>query len=144
MGNRQMRYLIGGVRDQSYLAMAMRNVNFIIHAAALKHVPAAEYNPLEFISTNIIGAENVVQAALQAGVEKVIGIRPGEKLHEILITMDEARDAAEIDGGYAIKSSIIFWEVVNQIKKLGVPVTEKNFIQVTPMRIGSVRQSLKP
>ncbi len=53
-----MRYFIGDVRDQDRLKMAMRGVDYVIHAAALKHVPAAEYNPMECIKTNIHGAEN--------------------------------------------------------------------------------------
>lgn len=69
-----MRYFIGDVRDQERLKMAMRGVDFVIHAAALKQVPAAEYNPMECIKTNIHGAENVIQAALEANVEKVIAL----------------------------------------------------------------------
>lgn len=69
-----MRYFIGDVRDQNRLIMAMREVDYVIHAAALKQVPAAEYNPMECIKTNIHGAENVIQAALAAGVDKVIAL----------------------------------------------------------------------
>src|SRR5262245_51989707 len=59
-----MRYFIGDVRDVERLTLAMRDVDYVIHAAALKQVPAAEYNPMECIKTNIHGAENVIQAAL--------------------------------------------------------------------------------
>jgi len=69
-----MRYFIGDVRDADRLKQAMRGVDFVIHAAALKQVPAAEYNPMECIKTNIHGAENVIQAALQNEVEKVIAL----------------------------------------------------------------------
>lgn len=69
-----MRYFIGDVRDQNRLIMAMRGVDYVIHAAALKQVPAAEYNPMECIKTNIHGAENVIQAALANRVEKVIAL----------------------------------------------------------------------
>jgi len=69
-----MRYFIGDVRDRDRLEMAMRDVNIVVHAAALKHVPAAEYNPFECIHTNVIGAENVVKAAIRCGVEKVIAL----------------------------------------------------------------------
>jgi UDP-N-acetylglucosamine 4,6-dehydratase len=69
-----MRYFIGDVRDLGRLTMAMRKVDFVIHAAALKQVPAAEYNPMECIKTNIHGAENVIQAALANDVEKVIAL----------------------------------------------------------------------
>jgi UDP-N-acetylglucosamine 4,6-dehydratase len=69
-----MRYFIGDVRDKDRLRMAMRGVDFVIHAAALKQVPAAEYNPMECIKTNINGAENVIEAALDNNVEKVIAL----------------------------------------------------------------------
>ena len=69
-----MRYFIGDVRDQDRLRQAMQEVDFVIHAAALKQVPAAEYNPMECIKTNIHGAENVIQAALANEVEKVIAL----------------------------------------------------------------------
>jgi UDP-N-acetylglucosamine 4,6-dehydratase len=69
-----MRYFIGDVRDRERLVQATRGVDFIIHAAALKQVPAAEYNPMECIKTNIYGAENVIHAALQNDVERVIAL----------------------------------------------------------------------
>ncbi|MEW5943440.1 MAG: UDP-N-acetylglucosamine 4,6-dehydratase (inverting) [Pseudomonadota bacterium] len=69
-----MRYFIGDVRDRDRLMQAMRDVDFVIHAAALKHVPAAEYNPMECIKTNIHGAENVIAAAIENEVEKVIAL----------------------------------------------------------------------
>jgi UDP-N-acetylglucosamine 4,6-dehydratase len=69
-----MRYFIGDVRDKERLVQAMQGVDFVIHAAALKQVPAAEYNPMECIKTNIHGAENVIYAALAAEVDKVIAL----------------------------------------------------------------------
>jgi UDP-N-acetylglucosamine 4,6-dehydratase len=69
-----MRFFIGDVRDRDRLIQAMRGVEYIIHAAALKQVPAAEYNPIECIKTNIHGAENVIHAALAADVDKVIAL----------------------------------------------------------------------
>ena len=69
-----MRYFIGDVRDLDRLKQATKNVDFVIHAAALKQVPAAEYNPTECIKTNINGAENVIKAALENSVKKVIAL----------------------------------------------------------------------
>jgi len=69
-----MRYFIGDVRDEKRLTMAMRDIDYVIHAAALKQVPAAEYNPTECIRTNINGAENVIHAALENDVSKVIAL----------------------------------------------------------------------
>ena len=69
-----MRYFIGDVRDAQRLTLAMQGVDYVVHAAALKQVPAAEYNPMECIKTNINGAENVIQAALANQVQKVIAL----------------------------------------------------------------------
>ncbi len=69
-----MRYFIGDVRDYDRLEMAFRGVDIIIHAAALKHVTIAEYNPYECINTNVIGAENIVRAALRNGVQQVLAL----------------------------------------------------------------------
>lgn len=69
-----MRYFIGDVRDLARLESAMNSVDYVVHAAALKHVPIAEYNPMECIKTNINGAQNVIDAALRCGVSKVIAL----------------------------------------------------------------------
>jgi UDP-N-acetylglucosamine 4,6-dehydratase len=69
-----MRYFIGDVRDRDRLMQACNGVDYIIHAAAMKHVPAAEYNPTECIKTNINGAENVIHAAIQNNIKKVIAL----------------------------------------------------------------------
>lgn len=69
-----MRFFIGDVRDAPRLKSAMYGVHFVIHAAALKHVPIAEYNPMECIKTNIHGAQNVIDACLECGVQKVIAL----------------------------------------------------------------------
>ena len=69
-----MRFFIGDVRDVERLKNAMYGVHFVIHAAALKHVPIAEYNPMECIKTNIYGAQNVIDACLECGVTKVIAL----------------------------------------------------------------------
>jgi len=69
-----IRYFIGDVRDRERLYRAFRGVDIVIHAAALKQVPTAEYNPLEVIKTNILGASNIIDAAIDCGVKKVIGL----------------------------------------------------------------------
>lgn len=69
-----MRYFIGDVRDNARLKRAMYKVDYVIHAAALKQVPAAEYNPMECIKTNIMGAQNVIDAAIENDVKKVIAL----------------------------------------------------------------------
>ncbi len=70
----EMRYFIGDVRDLDRLTQAMRGVDYVIHAAALKQVPAAEYNPTECIKTNVHGAENVIKAAIANSVEKIMAL----------------------------------------------------------------------
>ena len=69
-----MRYFIGDVRDKERLMRAMEDVDYVVHAAALKHVPVAEYNPMEVIKTNILGSQNVIDAAIEQGVKKVIAL----------------------------------------------------------------------
>ncbi len=72
--NKCIRYFLGDVRDKERIELALRGVDYVIHAAALKQVPAAEYNPIECIKTNINGAENVILAALKNKVKKVIAL----------------------------------------------------------------------
>jgi len=72
--NESMRYFIGDVRDKERLYRAFQGVDFVIHAAALKQVPAAEYNPFEAVKTNIVGAQNVINVAIDQGVKKVIAL----------------------------------------------------------------------
>jgi UDP-N-acetylglucosamine 4,6-dehydratase len=93
----QMRYFIGDVRDQSRLELAMRDVDVVIHAAAMKIVPTAEYNPFECILTNVHGAENVVKAALRTQVRKVIAL-----------STDKAANPINLYGASKLASDKIF------------------------------------
>ena len=70
----QLRFFLGDIRDKSRLSSALEQINVVVHAAALKQVPAAEYNPIEFIKTNVIGSENLVQACMDNSVEKLIAL----------------------------------------------------------------------
>jgi len=78
-----MRYFIGDVRDRDRLRMAMRDVDYVVHAAALKHIPVAEYNPMECIKTNINGGNNVIDVAIEQGVEKVIALSTDKAVNPI-------------------------------------------------------------
>lgn len=78
-----LRYFLGDVRDENRLKQAMRGIDYVIHAAALKQVPAAEYNPMECIKTNVIGAQSVIQAALANEVEKVIALSTDKAVNPI-------------------------------------------------------------
>lgn len=92
-----IRFFIGDVRDEKRLRLAMREVDIVVHAAALKQVPAAEYNPMECIRTNVDGAENVVNAALDNGVEKVIAL-----------STDKAANPINLYGASKLASDKIF------------------------------------
>ena len=70
----RVRFFIGDIRDRDRLRMAMHGVEYVVHAAALKQVDTAEYNPMEYVKTNILGSENVIQASLEAGVKKVVAL----------------------------------------------------------------------
>ena len=69
-----LRFFIGDVRDYSRLKLAIRDVDYVFHAAALKHVPLAEYNPFEAVKTNILGAQNIIDASYENNVEKVLAL----------------------------------------------------------------------
>jgi len=71
---RQIRYFVGDVRDRDRIRRAMEGIDIVIHAAALKQVPACEYNPFEAVKTNILGAQNVIEAAIDRGVKKVVAL----------------------------------------------------------------------
>jgi len=79
----QLRYFIGDVRDQERMRRAMQGVDIVVHAAALKQVPACEYNPMEAIKTNIMGTSNVVDAALDAGVKKVLALSTDKAVNPV-------------------------------------------------------------
>jgi len=82
-GDRRLRFLIGDVRDKARLARALNGADIVVHAAALKQVPACEYNPIEAIRTNIDGAANVIDAAIDSQVEKVIALSTDKAAHPI-------------------------------------------------------------
>lgn len=92
-----IRFFIGDVRDASRLELAFREVDYVVHAAALKHITIAEYNPFECVQTNIHGAENVVRAAMRAGVKKVVAL-----------STDKAANPINLYGATKLASDKIF------------------------------------
>jgi len=110
-----MRYFIGDVRDRERLQEAMQNVDYVIHAAAMKQVPAAEYNPMECIKTNIYGAENVIKAAISCQVKKVIAL-----------STDKAANPINLYGSTKLASDKLF-------------VAANNMIGSQPIRFSVVR-----
>ena len=110
-----LRYFLGDVRDSNRLTQAMNQVDFVIHAAALKQVPAAEYNPMECIKTNIHGAENVIEAAIKNSVEKVIAL-----------STDKAANPINLYGATKLASDKLF-------------VSANNIVGEKPTRFSVVR-----
>ncbi len=99
-----MRYFIGDVRDQARLSEAMEGVDYVIHAAAMKQVPAAEYNPMECIKTNIYGAENVIKAAIKNKVKKIIAL-----------STDKAANPISLYGATKLASDKLFVAANNMV-----------------------------
>lgn len=99
-----MRYFIGDVRDQQRLIQATKGVDYIIHAAAMKQIPAAEYNPHECIKTNIAGAENVIHAAIENNIEKVIAL-----------STDKAANPINLYGATKLASDKLFVAANNMV-----------------------------
>jgi len=93
----EIRYFLGDVRDVDRLEMAMRGVDYVVHGAAIKHVPTAEYNPFECVMTNVHGAENIVKAAIRTGVKRVIAL-----------STDKAANPINLYGATKLASDKIF------------------------------------
>ena len=110
-----MRYFIGDVRDEDRLNTAMNGVDFVIHAAAMKHVPIAEYNPMECIKTNIHGAQNVINASIKNRVEKVIAL-----------STDKACNPVNLYGATKLASDKLF-------------IAANNIVGISPTRFSVVR-----
>ena len=121
-----MRYFIGDVRDGARLKEAMDGVDFVIHAAALKHVPIAEYNPMECIKTNINGAQNVIEAAIACKVDKVIAL-----------STDKAANPINLYGATKLASDKLFIAANNMVGKRRTRFSVVRYGNVTGSR-GSV------
>jgi UDP-N-acetylglucosamine 4,6-dehydratase len=143
-----MRFFIGDVRDRDRLIQAMRGVEYVIHAAALKQVPAAEYNPMECIKTNIHGAENVIHAALSTDVDKVIALSTDKAANPInlygatKLASDKLFVAANnIVGGHRTRFSVARYGNVVGSRGSVVPFFRKritdgcDFLPVTDVRM---------
>jgi len=121
-----IRYFIGDVRDANRLQLAFREVDVVVHAAALKQVPAAEYNPFECIQTNVIGAENVVRASLACGVKRVIAL-----------STDKAASPINLYGASKLASDKIFVAANNLSGSIGTRFSAVRYGNVLGSR-GSV------
>ena len=141
----QMRFFIGDVRDYERVRRALKGVDYVIHAAAMKHVPIAEYNPMECVKTNIMGAENVINACLETGVERVVALSTDKAAAPInlygatKLASDKLFVAANnIRGWNPIKFSVVRYGNVmgsngsvipffmNKVKEGVLPITDPN------------------
>ncbi len=121
-----MRYFIGDVRDEARLCHAMYKANYVVHAAALKQVPAAEYNPMECIKTNVHGAQNVINAAIECGVKKVIAL-----------STDKAANPVNLYGATKLCSDKLFTAANNMVGDRGTRFSVVRYGNVVGSR-GSV------
>ena len=145
-GNSPMRYFLGDVRDLERLKRAMDGVDIVIHAAALKQVPAAEYNPFEAVKTNIIGGQNVIDASISAGVQKVIALStdkaaaPANLYGATKLTSDKLFTAANnYSGDNKIKFSVVRYGNVMGSRGSVIPFflkqKEKGILPITDLRM---------
>ncbi|PHQ58175.1 MAG: UDP-N-acetylglucosamine 4,6-dehydratase (inverting) [Sulfurimonas sp.] len=142
-----MRYFIGDIRDLPRLQKAMLGVDYVVHAAALKHVPIAEYNPMECIKTNVMGAQNVIDACIDSGVTKIIALStdkaasPANLYGASKLVSDKLFVAANnLRGSHEIKFSVVrygnvlgsrgsvipFFEKLLEDGATSLPITEPN------------------
>ncbi len=119
---KKIRFLLGDIRDKDRLLMALKKVDYVIHAAALKQVPTAEYNPFEFIKTNILGAQNLIEACIVNNVKKVIAL-----------STDKAAAPINLYGATKLASDKLFISANN--------IIGKNKISFSVVRYGNVLMS---
>lgn len=142
-----LRFFLGDIRDLNRLKMAIRGCDFVIHAAALKQVPSAEYNPMEFVKTNVYGAENIIQASISQNVKKIIALSTDKAANPINLygATKLASDKIFIAANNIVGSQKTYFSVVRygnvfasrgsvvnlfnkyiQEKKKYLPITDKN------------------
>ena len=140
-----LRFFLGDIRDKERLLLALEGIDIVVHAAALKQVPTAEYNPMEFIQTNVIGSENLIQACLKNRVKKVVALSTDKAAAPVnlygatKLCADKLFVAANnIRGSKDIKFSVVRYGNVmgsrgsvvpfflNEAKKGVIPITDKN------------------
>ncbi|AWO74731.1 MULTISPECIES: UDP-N-acetylglucosamine 4,6-dehydratase family protein [Geobacillus] len=149
-----LRYLIGDVRDEARVLRAMEDIDYVFHLAAMKHVPACEYNPFEAVKTNIIGTQNVIQAALSAGVKKVLftstdkAISPTNTYGATKLTAERLIAATEYQKGpkKTIFSAVRFGNVMGSRGSV-IPLFKKQILEdreVTVTHMDMLRYMMTP
>ena len=141
-----IRYFIGDIRDLNRLKLATKNVDIVIHAAALKHVPIAEYNPFEVVKTNVLGAQNVVDACMENNVKKIIALSTDKASSPVnlygatKLTSDKLFVSANnYTGGQKIKFAVVRYGNVMGSRGSVVPFflqnKEKKYLPITDKRM---------
>ncbi|MFV8826463.1 polysaccharide biosynthesis protein [Alkalihalobacterium sp. APHAB7] len=133
---RNIRYLVGDIRDEIRLTRAMEDIDYVFHLAAMKHVPACEYNPFEAVKTNVIGTQNVIQAALANGVKRVLftstdkAIAPANTYGATKLTAERLISAAQYQKGpkKTIFSSVRFGNVMGSRGSV-IPLFKKQILE---------------
>lgn len=150
----KLRFLIGDIRDQQRLVRAMEDIDCVFHLAAMKHVHLCEYNPFEAVQTNVIGTQNVIQAAIMAGVKKVLftssdkAISPTNNYGATKLTAERLISAAEYQKGpkSTVFSSVRFGNVIGSrgsvIPLFKKQILEKGHVTVTDLKM--VRYMMTP
>ncbi|MFA9458923.1 SDR family NAD(P)-dependent oxidoreductase [Halalkalibacter sp. AB-rgal2] len=133
---RNIRYLIGDIRDEKRVSRAMEDIDYVFHLAAMKHVPACEYNPFEAVKTNVLGTQNVIQAALENGVKRVLftstdkAIAPSNTYGATKLTAERLISAAQYQKGpkETIFSSVRFGNVMGSRGSV-IPLFKKQIVE---------------
>ena len=130
--NNQLRYFLGDIRDENRVKQALKDVDYVIHAAALKQVPAAEYNPQEFIKTNVIGTQNIVNACLESNVQKAI-----------LLSTDKASSPNNLYGATKLCADKLFTSAKNIVGKKKISFSVVRYGNVMGSRGSVIETFLK-
>ncbi|MEO2207504.1 UDP-N-acetylglucosamine 4,6-dehydratase family protein [Paenibacillus pabuli] len=152
--SRKLRFLIGDVRDQKRLSRAMEGIDYVFHLAAMKHVPSCEYNPFEAVQTNVIGTQNVIQAALENNVTKVLftstdkAISPTNTYGATKLTAERLISAAEYQKGSktTVFSSVRFGNVMGSRGSV-IPLFKKQILEqgkITVTDLDMLRYMMTP
>jgi UDP-N-acetylglucosamine 4,6-dehydratase len=144
----RVRYFLGDIRDRDRLKTAFHGVDYVVHAAALKQVDTAEYNPMEFVKTNILGSENVLQAAIDAGVRKVIALStdkassPANLYGATKLTADKLFVAANhYAAGYETRFSVVRYGNVMGSRGSVIPYFQELAKTGKPLPITDIRMT---
>ena len=146
--NSRLRWFIGDIRDRDRLQRALHGVEYVVHAAALKQVDTGEYNPMEFIKTNVLGSQNVIEAAIDAGVKKVVALSTDKASSPInlygatKLTADKLFVAANnYSVAYGTSFSVVRYGNVMGSRGSVIPLFQKLANQGLPLPLTDIRMT---